>query len=63
MKQLNLSFYGYHVQYTGPMSNMVKISRKVRGIHLATELTEVFAVLTDFHLLDLLPQTSPITGT
>ena len=30
---------------------------------LSAELTEVFAVLTDFHLLNLLPQTSTIPGT
>lgn len=31
--------------------------------NLSAELTEVFAVLTDFHLLNLLPQTSTISGT
>uniref|UniRef100_A0A2P2KA31 Uncharacterized protein n=1 Tax=Rhizophora mucronata TaxID=61149 RepID=A0A2P2KA31_RHIMU len=30
---------------------------------LPTELTEEFAVLTNFHFLNLLPQTSPISGT
>lgn len=30
---------------------------------LSAELAEVFAVLADFHLLNLLPQTSTISGT
>lgn len=33
------------------------------AVYLATELTKILAVLTDLHLLNLLPQTSPITGT
>ena len=31
-------------------------------MYLSTKLAEILAVLTDFHLLDLLPQTSTITG-
>ena len=37
-------------------------SLPLHGI-LSAELTEVLAVLTDFHLLNLLTQTSTITGT
>lgn len=41
-----------------------KLSYKNTGeLYLAAELTEVLAVLTDLHLLDLLPQTGTITGT
>jgi hypothetical protein len=34
-----------------------------KGKYLPTKLAEVFAVLADLHLLNLLPQTSTISGT
>lgn len=40
-----------------------KLKIIIKYAYLATELAEVFAVLTYFHLLDLLPKTGTISST
>jgi len=41
----------------------IKTYKKSRFSYLSTKFTEELAVLTNFHLLNLLPQTGTITGT